>query len=219
MWSDDELKQHVVEELEWDPSVGANRIGVVVRNGIAMLTGRLGSYAQRWRAAAAALRVCGIAGVVNQLMVDLTGTDRPADEKIATAASHALMWNVLVPRDHIRVTVEDGCVTLSGEVEWKFQSLAAEAEIRDMVGVRDLVNLIEVKPTIEPRDTTRQIEAAVRRRVRDGAGAVSVIANGRTVTLCGRLPSWRDRHEARLAAWAAPGIRNVIDQTAITTRH
>ena len=218
MWSDDELQQHVVDELAWDPSIGADRIGVAVKNGVATLTGRLGSYAQRWRAATAALRICGITGVVNQLTVDLPPTNRPTDEKIAAAAWHALAWNAVVPRNRVRVSVEDGCVTLAGEVEWKYQSLAAEAAIRDMLGVVDLVNLIEVKPTTEPRDVTRQIEAAVRRRVRNGADGVSVIVNGRTVTLCGRLGSWRDRHEARLAAWGAPGVRNVIDQTAITAR-
>jgi osmotically-inducible protein OsmY len=87
--------------------------------------------------------------------------------------------------------------------------------MRNLVGIKGLVNLIEIKPRIEPRDVTRQIEAALRRRSFRRAKSVSVVMNGGTVTLCGQLDSPSERNAARLAAWRAPGVRNVVDQTTI----
>ena len=64
-------------------------------------------------------------------------------------------------------------------------------------------------------DVTRRIEAALRRRSFRRAQEISVVVNGGTVTLCGQLDSSSERNAARLAAWRAPGVRNVVDQTTI----
>jgi len=106
-------------------------------------------------------------------------------------------------------------LVLSGNVEWEYQSRAAESAMRNLVGIKGLVNLIEIKPRIEPRDVARQIEAALRRRSFRRAKTISVVVNGGTVTLCGQLDYPSERNAARLAAWRASGVRNVVDQTTI----
>lgn len=215
MKSDRELQQGVSAELIWDPSVDDSRIHVEARDGTVTLTGQVGSYAQKWRAEAAALRVGGVKGLASQLAVDLMNIDRRPDGEIASAAHQVLAWNALVPAGKVKVTVQDGWVTLSGEVEWKYQSNAAEVALRNMIGMRGLLNLIQIKPRMEPGDVTRHIEAALRRCACDRPGPISVAVNGGTVTLSGELDSWRERKAVRHIAWAAPGIRSVVDQTTI----
>jgi osmotically-inducible protein OsmY len=215
MKTDKELRRDVATELKWDPSVDASRIEVEARAGIVTLAGLVNSYAQKCRAQKAAWRVGGVEGVIADLEVELPGGDRRSDKDIARAAHNVLAWNASIPPRRIKVAVSQGWLVLSGHVEWEFQSRAAEDAVRNLVGIRGLVNLIEIKPAVEPRDVTCQIEAALRRRSFRRAKSVSVVMNGGTVTLCGQLDSPSERNAARLAAWRAPGVRNVVDQTTI----
>ena len=215
MKADRELQHDVAAELDWDPSIDASRIGVEVHEGVVTLAGLVDSYAQKCRAQTAAWRVDGVKGVIADLDVELPGADRRSDDGIARAARNMLAWNSSIPPRRVRVVVERGWVVLSGTVEWEYQSRAAESAMRDLVGIKGLVNLIEIKPETEPGDVARQIEAALRRRFFHHARDISVAVNGGTVTLCGRLDSSSERNAARLAAWRAPGVRSVVDQTTI----
>ena len=215
MKPDRELQRDVTAELNWDPSVDASRIDVEVHAGIVTLAGLVTSYAQKCRAQTAAWRVSGVEGVIANLDVDLPSVDRRSDEDITRAARNVLAWNSSIPPRRVKVAANRGWILLSGNVEWEYQSRAAESAMRNLVGIRGLVNLIEIRPGIEPRDVTRQIEAALRRRSFRRAKEISVVVNGGTVTLCGQLDSSSERNAARLAAWRAPGVRNVVDQTTI----
>lgn len=215
MKPDLELQRDVAAELDWDPSIDASRIDVEVHAGIVTLAGLVNSYAQKCHAQAAAWRISGVEGVIADLDVELPGSDRRSDDDIAKAAHDMLAWNTSIPPHKVTASVNHGWVVLSGQVEWEFQSRAAESAIRNLLGIKGLVNLIEIRPAMEPRDVTRQIEAALRRRPFRRAKDISVVVNGGTVTLCGQLDSSSERNAARLAAWRAPGVRNVVDQTTI----
>jgi osmotically-inducible protein OsmY len=215
MKTDRELQRDVAAELEWDPSVDASRIDVEVHAGIVTLTGLVNSYAQKCCAQTAAWRVGGVEGVIADIEVELPMVDRRPDSDIAKAAHNALAWNTSIPPRRGKVAVKQGWLVLSGEGEWEYQSRAAESAMRNLVGIRGLVNLIEIKPRLEPRDVTRQIEAALRRRCFRRAKTLSVVVHGGTVTICGQLDSPSERNAARLAAWRAPGVRKVVDQTTI----
>ena len=217
MKPDKELQRDVTAELNWDPSVDASRIDVEVYAGIVTLSGLVNSYAQKCSAQTAAWRVDGVEGVIADLEVELPMSDRRQDRDIGKAAHDVLAWNTSIPARRVKVAVKHGWLVLSGHVEWEYQSRAAESAMRNLVGIKGLVNLIEIKPRLEPRDVTRQIEAALRRRSFRHAKAISVVVNGGTVKLCGQLDSPSERNAARLAAWRAPGVRNVVDQTTIAT--
>jgi osmotically-inducible protein OsmY len=215
MKSDEELQRDVLAGFDWDPSVGTDGIGVDARDGLVTLTGQVRNYAQKWRAAAAAQRVDGVMGVALKLAVTLGDDDKRCDGDVAAAARQVLAWTCSVPAGAVRVDVADGWVTLSGKVEWAYQRHDAEAAVRNLIGVAGLVDLIQVMPAAEPCDVTTRIEQALHRLAHNHANAIAVTVNGGTVTLSGRLDSWTERKAIRRAAWRAPGIRSVVDQTTI----
>jgi osmotically-inducible protein OsmY len=76
-------------------------------------------------------------------------------------------------------------------------------------------NEITVQPRVTVPDVREKIEAALKRSAEVDARRIHVeVANGK-VTLSGQVHSWFERNEARRAAWAAPGVRDVEDHIAV----
>jgi osmotically-inducible protein OsmY len=153
--------------------------------------------------------------LAKDLKVKLPGASIRTDEDIAGAALSALKWDVEVPDQRLKVEVEDGCVTLLGEVDWHFQAEAAVNDVRKLAGVSNVINNITVKPTASPSQVRSQIESALQRRAVKDARKITVQAEGGRVTLRGEVHSWAEREDAERAAWAAPGVLNVDDQIHI----
>jgi osmotically-inducible protein OsmY len=205
--SDQELRKDVVEELEWEPSVDARKIGVAVEDGIVTLTGEVPSFAEKWNAERAAERVEGVRGIVNKIDVKIVG--EYTDEDIAREAADALRWNLMVPQGKVLPKVENGYITLTGEVNYDFQRRVAERAVRYIPGVKGVINLIQVKPKVEPSNVKGEIEKAFKRMADLDAENVSVEVNGSEIILRGTVRSWAERQEAERAAWAAPGVTSV----------
>jgi osmotically-inducible protein OsmY len=207
MKSDSELRRDVERELEWEPGVDERRIGVSVIDGVVTLTGQVSSYAERWKAERTVERVTGVRGIANDLEVIPTGEH--SDTDVARAAVDALKWDSTVPSDRIKVKVDKGWVTLTGEATWDFQRRAAERAVRNLTGVRGLTNLITVKPGVKPQNVKQMIEETFKREAVLDANNIQVEVNGSEVALRGTVRSWIERHEAEKAAWAAPGVTAV----------
>lgn len=215
MKTDLQLQKDVMAELSWEPSVKASQIGIEVKDGIVTLAGHVSSHTQKWKAEEAAQRVSGVKGVVVEINVELPGLDKRPDVDIVKAANHALAWHVALPRDAIKVTVDHGWLALSGQVEWAFQRREAETAVRNLIGIRGVVNKIEIKPKVRSRDVKTKIEAALQRRAHLDAEAIEVKVKAGTVTLSGALDSWEECETVRLAAWQAPGVHSVVDRMRV----
>jgi osmotically-inducible protein OsmY len=213
--TDLELKANVESELKWEPSVNAAEVGVAVKDGIVTLTGHVQSYWQKIAAERAAGRVSGVRAVVNELEIRLPTSSQRTDEDIARAALNALSWSVSVPADRIKVKVSKGWITLEGNVEWQYQKAAAEKVVRDLVGVKGVVNLIEVKPRASTAEVKAAIEAALKRSAEVDASNIQVEADGDKVILRGTVRSWAEREEAERAAWRAAGVRSVDNRITV----
>ena len=213
---DIDLRNDVLEELEWDPSIDARTIGVAVEDGIIALIGHVASYAAKTNAERIVKRVHGVVGVANDLEVKLLSSLERDDVDIARSTVNALEWNVSVPKDRIKVSVTKGWVTLDGNVEWYYQKRAAEDAVMVLAGVRGVINNITVTTRqVRVDDVKGKIEAALKRNAEIDAKKITVQATDGKVTLTGTVRSWAERQDAVSAAWSAPGVLNVVDQIRI----
>jgi osmotically-inducible protein OsmY len=128
---DKALRQNIIDELDFEPSINAANIGVAVEKGVVTLTGHVESYAEKIAAERAVERVRGVRAVAQEIEVRYAGHQRRADDEIAQRSLDIINWSVQVPSDSIKVEVEHGWITLRGSgriggppaqwVPWSFQ--------------------------------------------------------------------------------------------------
>ena len=212
---DTDLKHHVENALEWEPSLDAKDIGVSADQGVVTLRGNVPSYSQKLAAERVALRVYGVKAVANDLVVHLANSYQRTDTEIAQAALAALKWHTVVPDDRVTLTVKDAWITLAGTLDWEYQKDAAARAVHDLTGVKGVTNDIRVQPHVKTTDVRDKIEAAFRRSAEIDARRVNVTAQDGKVILSGNVRSWAERQEAEHAAWAAPGVSQVDDRLTI----
>jgi len=215
MKSDALLRSDIVAELNWDPAITATDVGVTVKDGVVTLSGHPASHAEKHAIERAVQRVKGVKAVAVEMQVKLAAGYERTDADIAMAAERALEWNVLVPDGKIHPMVEHGWVTLNGEVEWQYQRRAAEGAVRNLLGVTGVTNEVTVKPKFTPADVEKRIRDALARQADREASQIEISVSGSQVTLRGKVHSWAERKAAQGAAWAAPGVANVINNLLV----
>ncbi len=153
--ADVRLHRSVVEELTFEPTLDSSQIGVTVQDGIVTLTGSVPNYFDKWAAEGAVKRLQGVAGLVEELKVDLFPGMDITDIDIAEAVRRALEWDVVVADKQLKFKVEDGWVTLEGELEWAFQKQSALDAVASLAGVKGVHDQMTLEPTtLEPESET-----------------------------------------------------------------
>ena len=216
MKTDLQLQRDVLEELKFEPSIREAEIGVAAKGGVVTLTGFVDSYAEKFSAERAAERLGGVKAVADEIKVKLPGSYQRSDTDIAHAAVNALRWDIQVPDDRIKSTIEDGWIALEGEVEWQYQKWAAEGAVRNLTGVKGVTNLIAVKPKkASTYEVGLKIKDSLRRHAERDADKITIEAKDGRVTLRGTVSSFAERQDAERAAWQAAGVTNVDDFIAV----
>ena len=208
--SDIQLKSDIEAELRFDPKVNAAQIGVSVDKGAVTLLGTVDSYAEKWATEEATKRVSGVRTVAQDLTVKLLGEHKRSDSEIAAAVQSALMWNFFVPKS-VTANVSNGSVTLEGQVSWNYQREAAESAVCFLTGVVAVYNSITLKSQTSTFEVKEKIEAALQRQATTDANSIHIDTSGGKVTLTGHASSWQSIDDARIAAWAAPGVTEVVE--------
>jgi osmotically-inducible protein OsmY len=213
--TDRDLGHHVERALEWEPSIDAEDIDVTVDDGVVTLRGDVRSLAEKFAAGRVSSRVFGVRAVANDLTVRVPAPYARTDDQIAEAATNAVAWSAVIPQNAVTVAVADGVLTLRGRVGWQYQKEAAARAVRDLRGVKGVINDITLQVHVQPGEVQRQIEEAFRRSAEIDAGTIHVEARNGRVELTGSVRTWTAREEAERAAWAAPGVTWVEDRIAI----
>ena len=215
MTTDRDLQESVLRALEYEPGLDAAKIGVSVAQGIVTLQGAVKTYFHKLTAERVAQHVFGVRAVANDLTVLPEGRHVRTDSEIADAALSALHNHTAVPINTIRVSVDNGWITLSGHLPWQFQKVAAERAVRYLHGVTGVINTIVVKTMVSPTDVKAKIEGAFRRSADVEAQRVAVEAHDGAVTLLVTVKSLSERREAERAAWSAPGVSLVDNRLVV----
>jgi osmotically-inducible protein OsmY len=210
--SDTAIQRDVLAELKWDPAVSETDVGVEVNDGIVTLSGTVDSYAKKLAAERAVLRVQGVRAFAEDIEINVYSGGLARDTEIAAKLAEVLETDGFIPQNRIKVTVENGRVTLTGSVDWQYQRARAETAVRLVHGVTKIRNDITIsQPSVSATEIRSGIEQAFARHARIDAGKISVAVDGSHLTLSGSVSSWAEREAAETAAWRARGAMRVTN--------
>jgi osmotically-inducible protein OsmY len=215
MKSNLQLQKDVLDELRWTPMLNAAQIGVTANDGVVTLTGIVDSYSKKQAAEAAAKRVAGVGAVAEEIQINLDHFGKPNDTDIAKEAANALKWNIAIPPGHITTIVDNGWVTLEGEVEWYYQKEAARECIQPLRGVKGITNLVTIKPDISSSIDKKAVENALDRDAFIDNDHIKINVTDHKVILKGTVKSWSQKEEASRVAWSAPGVQKVENDLVV----
>jgi osmotically-inducible protein OsmY len=201
MKTDQEILRNILNELKWLPFNNRNRFDIRVKDGVVTITGSVETYSQKIRVEETVLKLAGVRSISQEKQIEVAQLNKK-DTDIAQSVLDALKWP-------IRVKVEEGAITLEGQVEWYYQRESAKKVVADLVGSRDINNLVVVKPRITSADIKQKITTALHRMVSVDASGIEVEITGNVVKLRGRVRSLAEKLDAAVAAQGAPGIIRV----------
>ena len=211
------LRRYVLDELKFDPRIDASSVAVSVEKRIVSLTGHVHSVADKAAVVDAVKRLKGVRGIVVDMDVRPTEQFRIEDEEIAVSAAAVLAWHPVAPKDAVKVTVENGCLTLSGAVDWNFQKAAIEDDLRKLAGITGIRNEIVLRRTTQEVDIKQSIKEAMRRLADVHSANVNVDVDGEGhVKLKGRVVGWQARNAVEDAAWMVAGVRDVDNRVRVS---
>jgi osmotically-inducible protein OsmY len=215
MKTDIEIQKDVLDELKWEPYLNSTEIGVAVKNGIVTLSGTVNSYLKKTRAEKAAKRVAGVKAVAEDIEVKYSDSLLKNDTEVAEAILTALKWHSAINEEKIKVKVEDGVVTLDGEVDWEFQRNSAVMQIENLIGVKRIVNNVTIKTGILPKELKQKVNSAFHRSATIDSEKINIEVLGSKVVLTGKVRSWAEKNDAENAVWAAQGVNKVENNLEI----
>ncbi|AFY92396.1 BON domain-containing protein [Chamaesiphon minutus] len=213
--TDTEIKNDVLSELKYDPSLNVTEIGVLVTDGVVTLTGYTTSFDEKLAAVHAVKRVAGVVAIADDIELHIPDANHRTDGEIAAAAAHKIAWATTIPKGSVEITVRNGWIILEGEVEWWYQKNAAEIVMRSISGVHGVSSSMSIKPNDKIPAVGMGIEAAIDRSAMLDASKIRIEIVGSKVILHGTVRTLAQREEAERIAWAAQGVFSVEDHLAV----
>lgn len=215
MKTNQELQTDVQNAIKWEPLLNAAEIGVTAKDGVVSLTGVVDSYLKKLEAENAAKKVIGVKALVEKIEVKFPSSWSKTNAEIAHEVITALEANWSVPKDKVTVKVEDGWVTLEGELPWNYQKEAAKSAVHYLTGVKGVTNNIKIKSESHDAIEKHDVENAIGRSWAVDDTDIQVAVSGTTVTLTGTVDSWYQKEEAGRIAWNTPGIWHVKNELVV----
>jgi osmotically-inducible protein OsmY len=218
MKTNQDLAKDVQDAIQWEPLLRDTTIGVTALDGVITLTGNVDGYLKKSKAEDTAKRVTGVKAVVEEIEVVFKNSGDKTDNEIAVEVINAIKTNGLTPHDRIKVKVENGWVTLEGNVPWNYQKDAAWDAVRHLAGIKVLTNDVRIQPENGDELEQEAIQRALRRSSAMEDQDIQVYVSGNKVTLNGVVNSLYQQAEAGRIAWNAPGVTAVNNELSIDFR-
>ena len=215
MKSNETLQKEVLDAIKWEPLLQAAEIGVIVKDGVVTLTGNVDSYTKKIQAETAAKNVAGVKAVAENIKIHFEKSSIKNDTEIANEILSAWHWNWNVTESKLKVKVENGWVTLEGEVAWNYEKEAARKSVEKLTGVVGITNLINI--TLSHNDTVEAaaIEYAFGRSWTLNDNDIHVHIDHNKVILTGTVSSLYQKDEAARLAWNTKGVWSVDNELAV----
>jgi len=215
MKNNEDLQKDVQNAIKWEPLLNAAEIGVTAKDGIISLTGVVDSYTKKLQAENAAKNVAGVKAVVEKIEIKFSSSWNKSNVDIANEVLNALKGRWDVPSEKIKVKVEDGWVTLDGELPWNYQRQAAQDAVNYLNGVKGITNNIMVKPETNEEIEKKSLETALASNWSLMLKNIVVNVSGNNVRLTGTVDSIYQKEEAERIAWRTPGIWTVDNELVV----
>ncbi|WP_091394765.1 BON domain-containing protein [Flavobacterium noncentrifugens] len=215
MKTNEELQKDVQNAIKWEPLLHAAEIGVSVKDGVVTLSGTVDGYFKKTEAEDAAKNVAGVKAVVEKIEVHYSNGFNKSDNDIATEVLKGLSDSWSVPDDKVKVKVENGWVTLEGEMPWNYQREAAKSAVNYLAGVKGVTNNIKIKSEVHDAIEKKDVEKALARSWALNSKDVNVKVDGTNVRLTGTVSSLYQKEEAGRLAWKTPGIWSIDNDLVV----
>ena len=190
MRTDAQIKQDILDGLAFQPNIDETQIGVVVKDGIVTLTGLVFSYTTKTTVVKIIEKVTGVKAIAEGIKISYMYSLNKTDTKIAHAAINAIEWSASVPNDKVIVEVDNGWITLLGELERAYQKEAAKRTVEYLSGVKGVTNNITLKQrTDQPQDIKDKIDKAFKRSAMIDALGINIETTDYTIKLTGKVRS------------------------------
>ena len=214
MKTNEALQKDVEDAIKWEPLLNRTLILVTAKEGIITLSGVVNDYAKKSQAENAVKNVIGVKAVVEKIEIEFDSSFHKSDNEIATEIVHNFNWRQL-PNDKVKIKVEDGCVTLEGELHWNYQREAARTAVMYVLGVKSITNNITLKSATHDEVEKKDIEFAFARNWSIHDQNIQVNVLGTKVVLSGSVSSLYQKEEAARIAWNVPGVSVVDNQLVV----
>ena len=214
MKTNEDLQEDVQDAIKFQPLLHAAEIGVTVKDGIVTLSGIVDGYFKKTEAENAAKNVAGVKAVVENITIKYNNHSKN-DNEVAVEVLKALESSWSVPDDKVKVKVENGWVTLDGELPWNYQREAAKSAINYLLGVKGITNNIKIKSEVHDAIEQKAVENALARHWSINAKDIHVKASGTNVILTGHVNSVYQKEEAGHIAWNTPGVWSVDNKLEV----
>lgn len=209
------IQQAVLDALHYEPSLNPGEIGVMVRDGVVTLLGKVESLPKKQLAAHTARAVKGVKAIVEKIDIQPKQETARTDRQLLDDVTRALKQNETLDAKQISIEATDGIVTLSGIVKWNYQRQAAHHEASRVPGVKNVFNHLTLQSAAHDMVEKEMIEEAMARHWSLSAQEVRISVDKNTVTLSGEVESLYQKDEAERLAWKADGVQHVDNQLKI----
>ena len=231
---DGEIEADIEQRLAYDVWIDDALINVKVLRGDVILSGTVGSLAEKTRA----FRNAWVAGVTSvedkDLLVDWsrsreirrTTENYPmkSDKEIKRAIKEAFLYDPRLSSFNLTVSVESGMVALNGQVNNLKAKQVAEQDANNTVGVWLVKNHIKVRPGMGPHSSPKpDVDAELAKKIRlallrnpyTHQHEIGVTVNNRLVMLDGAVNSNLEKAKAEAVVSAVRGVAAVTNNLRV----